>query len=381
MSTVKLAETDRSADAEPIKRDAAAKPALVTAPPEDAAPASKPKSRFWRRLLIVSLPIALALGGGWVWLTGGRFATTDNAYIHQPIVQVTPEVQGRIASVEAVENKRVEAGAPLFRIDPEPLQIALDQAEAALAASRLSVDQLRAARSTAEVKLKSAQAISEVLQGEFERQRSLADRGVASSAALDDVEMRARAAEGDVALARAGVAAAIAALGGDPDVATDDVPAVRLALARRAEAARALAHVTVTAPVAGVVSQIDSLNVGQFVQPGMQVASLVQSDQTWVEANFKETQLGKLQSGQPVTIEVDAYPGIELDGEVESIGSATGSQFSLIPAQNATGNWVKVVQRVPVRISVQSDGEHPLRDGMSVAVSVDTGATRLDEMF
>ncbi len=380
MNTVKLADSDRSTDAERTKREAT-KPALVTAPVDDAAPAPKPRSRFWRRLLILSLPIALALGGGWIWLSGGRYATTDNAYVHQPIVQVSPEVQGRIVAVDAVENQRVEAGTTLFEIDPEPLQIALDQADAALAAARLSVEQLRAARSTAEVRLQSAQSISEVRQGEFERQRSLADRGIASSAALDDVEMQARSAAGDVALARSGVAAATAALGGDPDVATDDVPAVRLALARRAEAARALAHATVTAPVAGIVSQIDSLNIGQFVQPGMQMASLVQSDLTWVEANFKETQLGKLQPGQKVTIEVDAYPGIELVGEVQSIGSATGSQFSLIPAQNATGNWVKVVQRVPVRIAIRPDATHPLRDGMSVGVSVDTGATRLDEMF
>jgi membrane fusion protein (multidrug efflux system) len=157
------------------------------------------------------------------------------------------------------------------------------------------------------------------------------------------------------------------------------VPAVQTALAQQEAAARALAQTEVTAPAAGLISQVGTLNLGQYVGAGAQVASLVETGDTWIEANFKETQIGTLRVGQPVDVEVDAWPGVTFEGSVESLGSATGSQFSLIPAQNATGNWVKVVQRLPVRIRIGADAGHPLRGGMSVTVAVDTGHSRLDD--
>ena len=192
--------------------------------------------------------------------------------------------------------------------------------------------------------------------------------------------MAVYSAENDVALARQGVDAAKAALGGDPSIATDDFPAVRAALAQRASAQRDLDKASVSAPVAGIVSQVESLNIGQYVTKGASVASVVEREKTWIEANYKETQLAELRIGQPVEVEIDAYPGALLHGTVDSMGSATGSQFALIPAQNATGNWVKVVQRLSVRIAVTPDPAHPLRDGMSATVSVDTGASRLDKL-
>ncbi|MCR8726032.1 HlyD family secretion protein [Frigidibacter sp. ROC022] len=369
-------------EAVPVPDARKAEPQVETVQPSEAGPPpqpAKPKKRR-NRLLMLAVPLLLALGGGYVWLTGGRYVSTDNAYVHQPIVTISPDLAGRIVAVDVTENQAVAAGTPIFHLDPEPYRIALDKADAALASARLSVAQLRAAYATAQAKLTAAEQILDVRKREFDRQKALAGRGVSSSAALDEATMAVQVAENDVTLARQGVAAAAAALGGDPDIETDSFPAVRAALAQREAAERDLSKVEVVAPVAGIVSQIESLNVGQYVTPGTNVASIVETGETWIEANLKETQLESLQVGQPTSIHIDAYPGVELTGSVESIGSATGSQFSLIPAQNATGNWVKVVQRVPVRISVTPDADHPLRDGMSVTVSVDTGRTRLDKL-
>ncbi|EYD74788.1 Membrane fusion component of tripartite multidrug resistance system [Rubellimicrobium mesophilum DSM 19309] len=361
--------------------------AVPSAQPSPDAPASAPQpdearkpSRWRRRVLMFSVPVLLAAGGGYAWLTGGRYVTTDNAYVQQPLVPVSSDVAGRIVEVDVAENQQVEAGQAMFRLDPEPYRIALEEADAALAQARLSVAQLRSAYSTAQARLGAAQAIEEVRQRELERQESLANQGAASSAALDEATLAARSAENEVTLAQEALSAAAAALGGDPGIATDEVPAVQAALAAREAAARDLAKTLVQAPVPGLVAQVDSLNPGQYVAPGTQVASVVETGDTWIEANFKETQLADLRVGQPVEVEVDAYPDAPLHGTVESLGSATGSQFSLIPAQNATGNWVKVVQRLPVRISVEADPDHPLRGGMSAHVSVDSGHTRLDNL-
>jgi membrane fusion protein (multidrug efflux system) len=346
--------------------------------PQAAEPVPAPKRRGGRRLLMLSVPLLLAAGGGAMWLNGGRYITTDNAYVQQPLVAVSSDVAGRIVEVNAAENQPIEAGQPVFRLDPEPYRIALKESDAALASTRQAVEQLRSAYATAQAQLAAAEAIAEVRARELERQESLADQGVSASASLDEATLAARTAENEVALAREALNGAQAALGGDPEVATDEVPSVRAALAQREAAARNLAKAEVVAPVTGILGQVESLNVGQYVTPGAMVASVVETDDTWVEANFKETQLSELQIGQAVEVEVDAYPGFTLEGTVDSIGSATGSQLSLIPAQNATGNWVKVVQRLPVRIRIEPDAEHPLRDGMSTHVSVDTGASRLD---
>ena len=344
-------------------------------------PAPKPARKGRRRLLMLSLPLVLALGGGGVWLTGGRYVTTENAYVHQPMVTVSSDVAGRIAQVNVRENQMIEAGTPIFGIDPEPYQIALARADAALAQARLAVGQLRAAYETAQAQLEAAARILTIKERELERQKSLADKGLNATAALDEALISERSAMNAADIARRQLAAAAAALGGDPSVAVDEMPSVRAALAARDAAARDLAKTQTIAPVAGFVAQVDSLNVGQFVGAGTSVATLVQSTPTWIEANFKETQLDTLQIGQAVTISVDAYPGLELRGTVESFGSATGSQFSLIPAQNATGNWVKVVQRLSVRIRIDDTLDRPLRDGMSAHVSVDTGRSHLDNLL
>ncbi|WP_417309199.1 HlyD family secretion protein [Devosia sp.] len=357
-------------DNDTVAAGAAVSPRQTSPTPPPAAP--KAKSRGRRIALMLSVPLLLVAAGGWFVLTGGRYVETDNAYIQQPKVSISSDVSGRIATVSVVDNQPVKAGDVLFTIDPEPYRIALDQADAALAAARVNVEQLRVGLASARARLQSAQATLEVRQKDWERQSGLKSQGVATEAKLDDARLALRAAEANVALEEQDVANSIAALAGDADIATDDHPAVRSALAARDSAVRNLEKTTVRAPGDGIVSQVASLNVGQFVSTGTTIASLVETGDVWIVANFKETQLDGIVVGQPVEVKVDAYPGLVLEGDVQSIGAGTGSEFSLIPAQNATGNWVKVTQRIPVRIAVTDPSETRLRAGMSTVVTVDT---------
>ena len=376
MSTGEAEALDITAEQAASAPQARALPATAAAQPAAPKPAARKRSSR-RLLLMVSVPLVIAAAGAWFWFSGGRYVATDNAYVQQPMVSLSADVAGRVVEVSVHDNEDVKAGAKLFAIDPEPYRIALRQADAALATARVNVEQLRVAYGTAHAQLKSAEATLEIRKTALDRQASLANKGLTAEAALDDVKLAYENAQNAVALAKQQVDGAVAALAGNPDIATDDHPAVRSALAARDTAARNLDKTTVLAPADGVISQVGSLNVGQFVAAGTTIASLVESGQTWIEANYKETQLSGIRAGMPVSVEIDAYPGVSFTGKVESIGAATGSQFALIPTQNATGNWVKVTQRVPIRISVAGDADaHVLRAGMSAVVTVDTGAAK-----
>ncbi|MCB9994224.1 MAG: HlyD family secretion protein [Hyphomicrobiaceae bacterium] len=347
-----------------------------------AAPAQPERRRPSRRpILMVSVPLLLTLVGAYFYLTGGRYEDTDDAYIRQAIVSISADVPGRVVEVHVSDNETVQAGDLLFQIDPEPYRIALEQADAALAAARLNVEQLRVTYATAEAKLAAAENVLAIRQKAEDRVINLTDKGVTTEAESDNTHLAFQTAQSDVALAKQGVAAAIAALGGNPATPTDELPAVRSALAALDTAKRNLDKTSVVAPADGIVSNVENLNVGQFVAAGSTIANLVETGNVWIEANFKETQLGKIATGQPVSVKVDSYPGHDLEGRVISIGAATGSEFSLIPAQNASGNWVKVVQRIPVRIGFAGEDLPVLRSGMSVVVTVDTGKSLLDEMI
>ncbi|MBI4920701.1 MAG: HlyD family secretion protein [Devosia nanyangense] len=354
----------------------------AAAPAEAAAPAAPPKKRSNRLVLMIAVPLVLAVGGGYFWLTGGRYEDTDNAFVQQAKVALSADIAGRIASVSVTENEAVKAGQVLFTIDAEPYRIALDQANAALASARVGVEQLKVGYGTAQATLRAAQSTLDIRQAAFDRKTALVQQGNASDATLDDVRLALEQAQNAVVAAQQQVAGATAALGGDPAIATDDHPAVRAAQAAVDVAERNLGKTTVLAPADGVVSQVASLNVGQFVATGTMIASLVETSGSWVEANFKETQLTDIKTGMPAEVSVDAFPGVKLEGTVASIGAATGSEFSLIPAQNATGTWVKVVQRIPVRIDLADASKALLlRTGMSAAVNVDTGRSTLDKLL
>ncbi|MCX5579967.1 HlyD family secretion protein [Kaistia terrae] len=341
----------------------------------ESAPAKKRGSS--RVILMLALPIILAVGGGYLWLTGGRYASTDNAYLEQNRVTITADQPGRIVEVAVHENDHVKKGDLLFRIDSEPYKLALRQADAAVAVARLQVEQLRSSYQQALAEQTSSQDTLAYQQKAFQRQKDLLARGVASNADFDTAQNTLRTAEQTLAQSRERVAGALTALVGNPDIKTDEHPTVMQATAAQETAALALKETSVFAPSDGVVSQTDRLRVGQYVtNPSMApmgLLSLVETATTYVEANFKETDLTHMKVGQTATVTFDTYPGRPFTARVESINAGTGSAFSLLPAQNATGNWVKVVQRVPVRLRLEGAVDFStLRTGLSASVEVDT---------
>jgi membrane fusion protein (multidrug efflux system) len=386
------ADKNQLSDAEPVAdpgaapmsqpttaRDVGTQEAAPEPAPADASqpPAPKKRRRPLRKLLIVALPLVLALAGAYYWVTGGRYINTEDAYVQQDRVTVMPQVSGQITTVSVSENQMVEAGAVLFTIDDSVYRNAVEQDQANLESARLEVEKLKASYAQAVSEAETTRDALVNAQTRNERQQTLVKKGIASQSALDDTELQLRQARGALASAESQVLAARAALAGNPDIATDEHPLVLKALAQLHGAELDLAHTTVTAPAAGVISQADRLQEGQYVTPASAVMSLVETRDSWIEANYKETELTDLRVGQPVDVELDTYPDHVLHATVGSIGAGTGSEFALLPAQNATGNWVKVVQRVPVRIQIAESGDlPPLRAGMSASVTVDTGRAR-----
>lgn len=342
--------------------------------PAAAAPARRNRGRF---LVMAALPLALVAAGGYYWVTGGRYQETENANLRQAKVSIASEAAGRIVKVGVADNASVKAGDILFEVDPEPYRIALAQADAALAAARLNVEQLRAAYSQATAQERVAASALDYAQSQFDRSNDLVRKGVNAPSALDEARMDLDKAKEQHSAALQGIVSAKAALGGNPDIPTEQHPTVLSAQAARDKAAFSLAQTTVRAPADGTVSQAASFKIGQFVGTGTPVFSLVETGDTWVEANFKETQLTNMKPGQEAEIVLDTYPDRTFRGTVAAIGAGTGAEFSLLPAQNATGNWVKVTQRIPVRIKLDDDASRPaLRTGMSATVSIDTGVAR-----
>lgn len=349
----------------------------VAVPPSGAqkaaeTPVAAKKRSPLRLVVMLAVPAVLLAGGAYFWLTGGRYVETDNAYVQQSKISISSDVAGRIATVAVRDNQLVAAGDVLFTLDPQSYEIALSQADAALATARVNVEQLRVGYAIANAKLEAARATLEIRQKEWDRAANLQKQGISAESSLDDSRLALQQAQSNVALEEQDVASATAALAGNPEIPTDEHPAVRAALAAREVAQRNLDKTTVVAPVPGIVSQVGSLNVGQFINTGSTIATLVETGDIWVEANFKETQLVGLRAGMPAEVTVDAFPGVKFEGQVSSIGAATGAEFALIPAQNATGNWVKVTQRIPVTVSVAGADLPLLRAGMSAVVNVDT---------
>lgn len=368
----KVTELDMEAPAQP----AAAPPAV--APPVQPAPVLvKKKRRLGRFLLMVALPAALAVGGGYVWVTGGRYQETENANLQQAKVSIASDTAGRIVKVDIFDNQLVKQGDELFAIDPEPYRIALAQADAAVAGARLNVEQLRAAYGQSMAQQKSDASQVAFAQSQFDRAADLAQKGINAKSSLDEAKNDLDKAKQQLAVAEQGIISAKAGLGGNPDIETDKHPTVMAALAARDKATYDLAQTTVKAPADGIVSQASSFKVGQYVGSGTPLFSLVETGDTWIDANFKETQLTHMKPGQKAEIVVDTYPGRTFEATVKAIGAGTGAEFSLLPAQNATGNWVKVTQRIPVRLElIDADAKMALRTGMSATVTVDTGVAR-----
>jgi membrane fusion protein (multidrug efflux system) len=355
------------ADADPnpsFAKQARNEPAPVVAPIEPV------RRRWLRPALMVSVPLIILAVAGYFWLTAGRFVSTDNAYVNQDKVSVSSDVAGRIVQVNVKENQLVKAGDLLFRIDPEPYRIALEQDNAALAAARVQVNTLATDTGSAAADIASARADIALAQGTYDRQAALMKRGFTTRASFDDAAHAVAAAKATLETAESSAAKAHSQLGSGT-VSSGQPAAIQVALAQRDKSALDLQRTSVLAPYSGTISQSSRLQVGQMMITGLPAVSIVKSNRSWVEANFKETDLNKMRVGQPAEVTFDAYKGLKLKGHVESIGAGTGSEFSVLPAQNATGNWVKVTQRVPVRIAIDEASPRQLIAGLSADVTVD----------
>jgi membrane fusion protein (multidrug efflux system) len=356
----------------------------ITALPRDAVTAAEPatagRARFrrWLRLVLMGGGVlAVLAGAGVYWLNGGRWMSSDDSYVNADKVAVATDVSGTVASIPIHEGEQVAKGQVLFQLDPKRFQIALDGAKADLAQTRITLLAERQDYQRMLHDIAARQAQVQADQATFDRYAQLVGRGDLPRQQYDDA--RYKLAADQAGLQSAGVAAqvALARLNGDPNVDVTTLPSDLQAQARVAEAQRELDRATVRAPYAGVVTQVSTLQPGMFLPAGTAAFGLVSSDHIWVDAQPKETELTWVKPGDPADVTVDTYPGHVWHGTVESISPASGSQFSILPAQNASGNWVKVVQRIPMRVRIETEpGDPALRAGMSAVVDVDTGHKR-----
>jgi membrane fusion protein (multidrug efflux system) len=338
-------------------------------------PAITRKKRL-RTVLMLAGPAIVLCGALWFYLTGGRYESTENASLQTGLVAISPSVSGKVIGIEVRENQRVRKGDVLFRINPSGYQATLAEAEAELAEARSDAGSLQADYREALSDLSAAQARYDFALSEAARQKSLLAEGISSRAQYDEAATGTRTARDAIAAARAKADSLRARLGGQAVGAVDEQPGVRSAASKLKQARISVGDTVVRAPQDGIVTRVNQLQIGNYVQPGRPVFMLA-GLRFWVQANFKEDQLRYMRAGQPATIRIDAFPDHDVKGHVESFSPGTGSSFSVLPAENATGNWVKVVQRLPIQIAIDNlPADIPLSAGLSASVKVDTGHER-----
>lgn len=321
--------------------------------------------------LMIGVPLLAAGAGLYYYLTSGRYQSTDDAYVQAAQVSISSNVSGRVSEVDVHENQHVRRGELLFRLDERPFRIAVEDARAKLASSRLAVKSLEATYRQRQADLAAAESTLAYEQREYERQMRLLSSGIASQAQADRALLARNTARQNVAAAQQQITSVLASLGGTPDLPVDRHPSVEEAQAQLDRALLDQSYTTITAPIDGIVTRVDQLQVGDYVNKATPAFMLIATRDVWVEADFKENQLAHMRPGDSARIVIDAYPGHSYQAVVASVSPGTGAVFSLLPPENATGNWVKVVQRLPVRLRFKDDVP-PLAAGLSATVTVDT---------
>lgn len=335
------------------------------------------RRRRLRRILMLGGVLAVAAGAGAVWLGGGRFAGTDDAYVQADKLLLSTDVAGIVRRITVREGDPVEAGQVLVRLDPAPFAYAEQQAAAQLMQTGLTLKAMQADYRRIQRDIAAQDAAVQLAQATYQRAAQIVNSGAVTRAAFDQARFGLAQAQQQLESLRVQAQVQLAKLGGEADTPVEQHPDYRAAQARLSEAQRQLDHTALRAPFAGIVTQVSSLQPGQYLGAATPAFALVSTGHVWVDALPKETDLTHVKPGDPATITVDTYPGVTWAGSVESISPASGSTFSVLPAQNASGNWVKVVQRIPVRIRVEEPTGGPqLRAGMSAVVSIDTGHER-----
>lgn len=341
---------------------------------------SSKQSFTTRKKILIALGVTALIGGVCVYSFGGRYITTDNAYLKASKISISPEVSGKVVEVLVTDNTRVKQGDALFRIDDAPLAITLRGAEADLASVRSDIGGLQADYQQKKAELERAEENIRYQQQEYDRYRKLMATSAVAASKVDEAKHLLTEATKARDSALQEMMAEEARLSGNPALPTQQQPRYLQAVTAVDKAQLDLDRSTITAPSNGVVASV-TLEPGEYVATGEPLFSLVDDSHIWVEANFKETDLTYVRPGQKAEIEVDTYPGHHWDAVVASITPATGVEFSLFPPQNSSGNWVKVVQRIMVRLEIaKQDKDFPLAAGMSTFVTIDTGKTRFARM-
>jgi membrane fusion protein (multidrug efflux system) len=334
--------------------------------------------RYRRLLLMVVLPMIAAIGGITFYLHGGRYVGTDDAYVGAQKVLITPDISGKIDKVVVKEGQNVQQGDVLFEIDPVPFRLAVDEAKAQLAQARTTYDNLVANVKIYGQMVDLAEKGMELKQRDVERKQALVKNNYGSQLDLDNASTALVTAGAQAQFVKQQLSNAKTQLLGNPELPMEQFPPYAQAKAKLEDAERNLEHTVLRAPMAGVATQVDQIQLGRFVTAGTPVFSIIDVAHPWVDANPKESDLTYVTVGQSVTLEVDAFPDHVFKGKIGSLSPGTGAQFAILPPQNATGNFVKVVQRVPVRIYFDENDKYvrKLKAGMSVYATIDTGHQR-----
>jgi len=361
--------------------EAKTSPEAKTGTPTSARLLARIGRKRLRMILLVGLPALAVVIGLVIYLSGGRYISTDNAYVGAQKVLITPDISGKITHIAVREGQHVNSGDELFTLDREPFALALQQAKAKLDAARSNFNKLKANLKSLDTLADLANKNVDLKKRDTDRKSRLVNSQAGSQADLDTSMAAVVSAQLQAELAVQQRDSTLSQLLGDPDLPLEKFPEYAQAKAVLDNAQRDFDHTIVRAPMPGTATQVDNIQLGRFVSAGTPVFSVIDDQAPWVEANPKETDLTYLRVGQKATLDVDSFPDHTFTGTVIAVSPGTGAQFSILPPQNATGNWVKVVQRVPVRIAFdKSEDTHLLRSGMSVNVEIDTGRSRLPFM-